>query len=234
MNRFALSLTITVLALFNSQCSAQFGSLFNIYWNQTDFEEGVSYDGLQIATANLQQLTVDVMVVDLKWSDGSVANSIGRAPFPTPPGNYPLVYGPPGHTFATVGTLQANMHASLHAQGQPPGNTPLDFPPQQINVHARIPIDHVIVPTSVVGGKPFDIIVFITDKSPSYLTRVDLKWTDPKGLIVPDNQRVNVANGLYEVKIPVQTKPTHQNQNVKVTISTAPDNLITKNIKIKP
>ena len=53
MNRFALSLTITVLALFNSQCSAQFGSLFNIYWNQTDFEEGVSYDGLQIATANL-------------------------------------------------------------------------------------------------------------------------------------------------------------------------------------
>jgi len=129
--------------------------------------------------------------------------------------------------------LQAKMHASLHAQGQPPGNTPLDFPPQQINVRPRIPIDHVVVPTSVVGGNPFNIIVFITDKSPSYLTRVDFKWTDPKSLIVPDNQPVNVPSGLYEVQITVQTKPTRQNENVKVTISTALDNPITQTIKIK-
>jgi hypothetical protein len=239
MSRFALFLAI-LLALVNSQCSQnhknqakliQWPTLYNISWNQTDFEQGVSYDGLQIATENLQQLTCDVIVVDLKWNDGSVANSIQRNPFPTPPGSYPLVYGPPGHTFAAVGPLQTNMHASLHAQGQPPGNDQMDFP-QQITVHARIPIDHVVVPTSVVGGKPFIISVFITDQSPSYLTRIDVKWTDPKGLIVPDNQPINVPSGLYEAKITVRTNPTHQNENAKVTISTAPDNPITKNIKI--
>ncbi len=107
----------------------------------------------------------------------------------------------------------------------------MDFP-QQITVHARIPIDHIVVPSSVVGGKSFDIFVFITDKSPSYLSRIDLKWTDPKGLIVPDNLPVNVPRDMYEAKITVQTKPTRQNEKVQVTISTAPDNPITKNIKI--
>ena len=218
MKRVALILTILLAFSVNHNTLAQggpFGSLFNISWNQTDFEQGVPYDGLQIATANLQQLTCDVVVVDLNWGDGSVAKSIQRAPFPTPPGNYPLVYGPPGHTFTSVGPLQANMHAFLHAQHQPPGNTPLDFPPQQITVHPRIPIDHVVVPPSVVGGKPFTMKVLITDKSPSYLTRIDVKWTDPKGLIVPDSQPVNVLSGLYEVQITVQTKPTRRNEDVK-------------------
>jgi hypothetical protein len=108
----------------------------------------------------------------------------------------------------------------------------MDFP-QTITVHPRTPIDHVNVPASVVGGKPFNITVDITTPAPSYLTRIDFKWIDPKGLIGVDNQPVSVQAGLYEVIVPVRTKPTRQNQDVKVTISTLPDNLITRKIKIK-
>jgi len=206
--------------------------LFNIYWDQTDFEQGVAYDGLQIAHLNLQQVTCDVVVINLDWGDGTIANAVQTTPFPTPPGTYPIYYKPTGSTFPAVTQYQTVMHAFAHQVGAPPGNTPMDFS-QTITTHPRTPIDHVVVPASVVGGKAFNITVDVTTPAQSWLTRVDFKWKDPKGLIVVNNQPVSVQRGLYEVVVPFQTKATPKNEDVEVTISTLPDNLITKKIKIK-
>ena len=111
-------------------------------------------------------------------------------------------------------------------------NTPMDFP-KTVTIHPRTPIDHVIVPASVVGGKPFDIKVVVKTPAQSYLTRVDFKWTDPKGLVLVNNQPVSVQSGYQEVVTTFQTKPTPKSEDVEVTISTLPDNPITKKIKIE-
>ena len=230
----ALLISYHFVSAFKAQAAsnAQFSSLFNIYWNQTDFEQGVSYDGLQIAYINLQQVTCDVVVVNLDWGDGTVANAVQTTPFPTPPGNYPIYFKPTGSTFPAATQYQTVMHAFAHQVGAPPGNTPMDFP-KTVTIHPRTPIDHVIVPASVVGGKPFDIKVVVKTPAQSYLTRVDFKWTDPKGLVLVNNQPVSVQSGYQEVVTTFQTKPTPKSEDVEVTISTLPDNPITKKIKIE-
>lgn len=193
-----------------------------VSWLQADVENGVSYDGVPVATWG-NACVVDNHHIDLDYGDGTrgTPKDTGQsppAPFPTPERIY-NIFPLPGHRYTSTQTWHPVIKITFHCSGAE--DTQTTSWPSTITAHDRTALSSVTIPAQVVGGNPFSFSIVATQVATPAGIRIDVTLDDDPGkVIVPMTGTMSIPSGRDNFSFTVNTVKTVTRQNATLSFCT--------------